>query len=233
MDSENRDPFELLLESLSSLSSYDTKFAGTANMPNAGDNLAHIMQFLWACGQKNIQGVPLLVSQDPLFSVWSDSLHKESILDPKVQISPSGVQDSTMQSIATSMMVNTQTLEKMHDQRSAASDDKKKNYKKLHPVRIRMLLNASSEDKSGIVPAAPCKDIQSIYECKTVGEAKIHLEHPLSTVYGCILNFFTGFVTALYSGVHLSGTALENPTTGTGSSLPNRHLIRQVASKKP
>jgi hypothetical protein len=90
MDSENRDPFELLLESLSSLSSYDTKFAGTANMPNAGDNLAHIMQFLWACGQKNIQGVPLLVSQDPLFSVWSDSLHKESISDPKVQISPSG-----------------------------------------------------------------------------------------------------------------------------------------------
>jgi hypothetical protein len=202
MDSDMRDPCELLLESLSIFSAYETKFAGAADMPEAGASLGHIIQILWGAAKNSmIQGVPMLVSQDPTFNAWSKSIHKEAIADNQVQISPSaGVQDVTMQAIATGMMINNKTLEKMHDQRAAVSEDKKKTFNKLHAVRVRMILNASSEDQSGVVPSAPCKDIQGFYECKTVGEAKIHLEHSLSTVYGCILNLSTGFVTALYSG---------------------------------
>eukprot|EP00978_Attheya_sp_CCMP212_P014953 scaffold38377_cov30-Attheya_sp.AAC.2 len=202
MDSDMRDPCELLLESLSILSAYEVKFAGAADMPEAGVSLGHIIKILWGAAKSAmIQGVPLLVSQDPTFNAWSKSVHKEAIADNKVQISPSaGVQDVTMQAIATGMMINNKTLEKMHDQRTAVSEDKKKNFNKLHAVRVRMILNASSEDRSGVAPTAPCKDIQGFYERKTVGEAKIHMEHSLSTVYGCIINFSTGFVTALYSG---------------------------------
>eukprot|EP00978_Attheya_sp_CCMP212_P016939 scaffold44783_cov43-Attheya_sp.AAC.2 len=205
MDSDMRDRCELLLESLSILSAYEVKFGGAADMPEAGVSLGHIIKILWGAAKSAmIRGVPLLVSQDPTFNAWSKSVHKEAIADNKVQISPSAsVQDVTMQAIATGMMINNKTLEKMHDQRTTVSEDKKKKFNKLHAVRVRMILNASSEDRSGVTPTAPCKDIQGFYECKTVGEAKIHLEHSLSTVYGCIINFSTGFVTALYSGAFI------------------------------
>jgi hypothetical protein len=86
----------------------------------------------------------------------------------------------------------------MHDHCIESSADKKKNFKQLHPVRIRLILNASSTD--GQNPATDAtKDLESFYECKTVGAAKIHLEHSLTAIHECILNFSTGFVTALYS----------------------------------
>jgi hypothetical protein len=67
------------------------------------------------------------------------STSKDTIMDNKVQISPSSDQDMTMQSITTSMMINNQRLEKMHDQRTPVSEGKKTNFNKLHMVHIPMI----------------------------------------------------------------------------------------------
>eukprot|EP00978_Attheya_sp_CCMP212_P036245 scaffold162830_cov52-Attheya_sp.AAC.15 len=136
MDSDMQDPCELLLESLSILSAYEAKFAGAVDMPEAGVSLGHIIKILWGSSKNAmIQSIPLVVSQDPTFSAWSTSVHKDAIADNQVQISPSaGIQDVTMQAIATGMMINNKMLEKMHDQRTAVSEDKKKNFNKLHAV---------------------------------------------------------------------------------------------------
>eukprot|EP00978_Attheya_sp_CCMP212_P022648 scaffold67875_cov53-Attheya_sp.AAC.1 len=108
----------------------------------------------------------------------------------------------------------------MHDHRLESSSDSKKNFKQLHPVRIRLILNASSVD--GKTPAkAPTKDLASFYECKTVGAAKIHLEHSLTAVHGCILNLSTGFVTALYCGSFVwDSTGRPNNWTGFQFAKP-------------
>eukprot|EP00978_Attheya_sp_CCMP212_P043467 scaffold284394_cov61-Attheya_sp.AAC.2 len=146
-----------------------------------------------------------------------------------------GIQeDVTMQVIVTGILINNKKLEKMHDQRTAVSDDKKKHFNKLlHAVQIRMILSASSEDQSGVVSAAPCKDIQGFYECKTASEAKIHLEHSLSTVYGCILNFSTGFVTALYCGAFIWDCPGKLNNWNDFQFAKPALLTPQAASKKP
>eukprot|EP00978_Attheya_sp_CCMP212_P046927 scaffold420942_cov52-Attheya_sp.AAC.1 len=87
-----------------------------------------------------------------------------------------------MQSIASSLRVQGQTLEKMNDLCKEASAEKKKSYNQLHPVRICLLLNASSTDGS-IAPVDPSIDAQSFYERNKVGVAKIHLDHSLTAIH--------------------------------------------------
>eukprot|EP00978_Attheya_sp_CCMP212_P028677 scaffold99711_cov44-Attheya_sp.AAC.2 len=194
VDNDSRDPLELLLQALAAMSNFDTLYQGNALIPNAGQSMLHVLQFLWAAHHKRPHGVPLLVTTEPMFEAWRSYLHKTCIIPPITVTG--GVHDATMQSIASSLSKNSQTLDKMHDHRLESSSDNKKNFKQLHPVRVRLILNASSVD--GKTPAkAPTKDLASFYECKTVGAVKIHLEHSLTAVHGCILNLSTGFVTAL------------------------------------
>eukprot|EP00978_Attheya_sp_CCMP212_P038256 scaffold187950_cov44-Attheya_sp.AAC.1 len=119
-----------------------------------------------------------------------------------------------MQSIASSLFKNSQTLDKMHDHRLAASADKKRNFLQLHAVRVRLILNASSVDGK-MAGTNPTKDLESFYECKTVGAAKIYLEHALTVIHGCILNFSTGFVTALHAGSFVWDSR-DRPNNWTG-----------------
>jgi hypothetical protein len=87
----------------------------------------------------------------------------------------------------------------MHDHYLKLSADKKKNFKQLHPICIRLILNASPMD--GKIPVtSQSKDLESLYECKNVGATKIHLEHSLTACHECNLKFSTGFVTILYCG---------------------------------
>jgi hypothetical protein len=90
----------------------------------------------------------------------------------------------------------------MNDLCKEASAKKKNSYNQLHPLHIRLLLNASSTDGKNAA-VKPTSDAQSFYECKTVGAAKIHLEHLLQAVNRCIINLSTGFVTSLYTGAFI------------------------------
>eukprot|EP00978_Attheya_sp_CCMP212_P043468 scaffold284394_cov61-Attheya_sp.AAC.3 len=51
MESDMRDPCELLLESLSIISAYETKFAGSVDMSEVGASLGHIIKILWGAGK--------------------------------------------------------------------------------------------------------------------------------------------------------------------------------------
>ena len=206
IDSGSRDPCELIVEAMNAISSFDTSFEEDDDMPEAQEHAAHIVQFLWAAAKREIGGSPLMTAEEPFYLDWSEAIHKECLATPPPTTDlmgvGGGVQNSTMQSIASSLSVQGQTLEKMNDLRKEASAEKKKSYNQLHPVRIRLLLNASSTDgKNAAVD--PTADAQSFYECKTVGAAKIHLEHSLQAVNRCIINLSTGFVTSLYTGAFI------------------------------
>jgi hypothetical protein len=205
VDSDSRDPCALIIEAMNAISAFDERHKEDQDMPLATDALVHIVQFLWAAGKELVTGSPLLTAEEPNYIKWSATIHKECLAETPAarlqhQNQQGQVSDATMQSIATSISVQGQTLEKIHELRKDTSAESKKSYTTiLHPVRVRLLLNASSTDGK-TVPIDPSLEAQSFYKCKTVGAAKIHLEHSLVHVHKCIISLSIGFVTNLYNG---------------------------------
>jgi hypothetical protein len=89
VDNNIRDPMELLLEAQAAISAFDTLHQGNPNMPTASTSTRHILQFLWAAIHKKLNGVPLLVTTEPVFEAWRFHLHSTSISPSKNANSPS------------------------------------------------------------------------------------------------------------------------------------------------
>eukprot|EP00978_Attheya_sp_CCMP212_P022536 scaffold67335_cov32-Attheya_sp.AAC.1 len=192
VDSGSRDPCELIIDSMNAISAFDTRHAEDQEMPSTTEALVHIVQFLWAAAKGLVRGSPFLTAEEPCYAKWSSTIHKECLAEtPAVLLQQQNqhgqVSDATMHSIASSISIQGQTLEKIHELRKDSTAESKKSYNLLHPVRVHLILNASSTDGS-TVSVDPSIDAQSFYKCKTVGAAKIHLEHSLVHVHKCLLH---------------------------------------------
>eukprot|EP00978_Attheya_sp_CCMP212_P023942 scaffold74317_cov55-Attheya_sp.AAC.1 len=183
VDSGSRDPCELIIDSMNAISAFDQRQVEDQEMPSATEALVHIIQFLWAAAKGLVRGSPFLTAEEPCYVKWSSTIHKECLAETPAAL----LQQQNQQG-------------QIRELRKDSTAESKKSYNLLHPVRVCLILNASSTDGLTVPVDLSIDAQQSFYKCKTVGAAKIRLEHSLVHVHKCLLHLSVGFVTALYNG---------------------------------
>eukprot|EP00978_Attheya_sp_CCMP212_P013879 scaffold34967_cov58-Attheya_sp.AAC.4 len=168
VDSRSRDPCELIIDAMNAISAFDTRHAEDQEMPSATEAfLVYIVQFLWAAAKGLVRGSPFLTAKEPCYVKWSSTIHKECLAETPAallqqQNQQGQVSDATVQSITSPISIQGQALEKIHELRKDSTAKSKKSYNLLHPVRVRLIMNASSID--GLTaPVDPSTDAQSFY----------------------------------------------------------------------
>eukprot|EP00978_Attheya_sp_CCMP212_P031415 scaffold118647_cov57-Attheya_sp.AAC.2 len=89
-------------------------------MTSATEALVHIVQFLSAAAKGLVLGSPFLTAEEPCYVKWSSTIHKECLAETPAallqqQNQQGQVNDATLQSIASSISIQGQTLEKIHE----------------------------------------------------------------------------------------------------------------------
>jgi hypothetical protein len=121
----------LVMEAMNAISAFDKRHKEDQEMPSATDSLVHIVQFLWAAAKGLVPGSLSLTAKEPSYLNWSSAIHKECLAETPIaaiyqqQNQQGQVSDTTMQSIATSMSIQGQTLKKIHELRKDSSAESK------------------------------------------------------------------------------------------------------------
>ena len=157
IDSEINNPADLLVETNSLISTFDTEQASTQGVEKAFDHCKNIVHFLW-CAEKEL--IPTLEcaidSQDSELQSWARQRHSSCILanippglPPQGNPGSSGPPNGTdsglaFQDLATSINRQVDFFTQMKIDRSEEKDEKKNKFEDLFDSTQRLILNAAS-----------------------------------------------------------------------------------------
>jgi len=198
-------PAQLLIETNSAISAFDTTHAAEANFNKAVDECKGVLCFLWAATKKLVDPLQISASPDNVeLTNWSKRRHTECIMSeaPAVSTASAAMDAEAAQALATSITAQTAFMENQQKKLDTTISERKNKFEKLSDSTQNLILNASSTNGE-VTLGTPSKHCTEFYTKATVGQARQYLHDTICTEFSTMFDCQLGTVTALFSGLFM------------------------------